>query len=239
MICVRVKRNNIMRQIVLDTETTGLLTSQGHRIIEIAAVEMVNRKLTGKFFHYYINPEREIEKGAENVHGLTLDFLKDKPKFDQIAQEFLEYIQDSELIIHNAKFDTEFIEYEFKLLANKSFKLSRYCKIIDTLQIARNLHPGQKNSLDALCKRYSIDNSKRNLHGALLDSNLLSYVYLAMTGGQKTLFGEDNQQHHQNFTNDFQAVVRKPIDGLVVLLADEDEIRLHESRLKEIQNIEK
>jgi DNA polymerase-3 subunit epsilon len=225
-----------VRQIILDTETTGLLTSEGHRVIEIAAVEMENRKLTGKYFHYYINPEREIDKGAENIHGISLEFLRDKPKFHQIAEEFLNYIKDADLIIHNAKFDTEFLEVELKLVHQKSIKLNRYCKIIDTLQIARNLHPGQKNSLDALCKRYRVDNSHRSLHGALLDANLLAHVYLAMTGGQKSLFGEESRNTQEKLGNEFLQIERQVIEGLLVIQANEEEIKQHDSRLMELQD---
>ncbi len=175
-----------MRQIILDTETTGLDPRQGHRVIEIAAVEMVNRRLTGNHFHRYLNPERDIEEGALQVHGITREFLQDKPKFSDIAAEFLEFVQGAELIIHNAPFDTAFLNAE---LAMHDLNALQACtgEIVDTLVMARNLHPGQRNSLDALCKRYGVDNSTRTLHGALLDCELLAQVYLAMTRGQETL----------------------------------------------------
>ena len=178
-----------MRQIILDTETTGLDPRQGHRVIEIAAVEMQNRRLTGNHFHRYLNPDRDIEEGALQVHGITRDFLQDKPRFADIAAEFAEFVQGAELIIHNAPFDTAFLNAEFALHGMNN--LQAYSgEVIDTLLMARNLHPGQRNSLDALCKRYGVDNSTRTLHGALLDCELLAQVYLAMTRGQETLVME-------------------------------------------------
>lgn len=176
-----------MRQVVLDTETTGLEVSQGHRIIEIGCVEMQNRKLTGRTYHQYINPERAVDEGAFEVHQIGNDFLNDKPVFAAIAKEFLEFINGAELIIHNAAFDVGFINYEFSLLSPQLDSVTDYCSILDTLLFARKKHPGQRNSLDALCKRYGIDNSHRELHGALLDSEILADVYLAMTGGQTAL----------------------------------------------------
>lgn len=177
-----------MRQIVLDTETTGIRVEDGHRIIEIGCVEMINRKLTGVHFHRYINPEREVEAGALAIHGITNEFLQDKPLFSSVSHEFMNFISDSELIIHNAPFDLSFIDNEL-MLTKQGFKfVTHYCRVIDTLQIARQLHVGQRNNLDALCKRYGVDNSKRDLHGALLDAHLLAQVYLAMTGGQGSFF---------------------------------------------------
>lgn len=178
-----------MRQIILDTETTGLDPRQGHRVIEIAGVEMQNRRLTGNHFHRYLNPDRDIEEGALQVHGITREFLQDKPRFGDIAAEFLEFVQGAELIIHNAPFDVAFLDAELNLHGMK--ELQTYTgKVIDTLLMARNLHPGQRNSLDALCKRYGVDNSTRTLHGALLDCELLAQVYLSMTRGQETLVME-------------------------------------------------
>lgn len=178
-----------MRQIILDTETTGLDPRQGHRVIEIAAVEMLNRRLTGNHFHRYLNPERDIEEGALQVHGITREFLQDKPRFADIAAEFLEFVQGAELVIHNAPFDTAFLNAELGLHGMNG--LQTYAgEVIDTLLMARNLHPGQRNSLDALCKRYGVDNSTRTLHGALLDCELLAQVYLSMTRGQETLVME-------------------------------------------------
>ncbi len=176
-----------MRQIVLDTETTGLETELGHRIIEIGAVELVDRQLTGRNFHHYINPERDIDLGALEVHGLSREFLSDKPRFEEIAAEFSTYAADAELIIHNAPFDLGFLDYEYSMLNAGSARWSDAYSVIDTLLLARDLHPGQRNSLDALCKRYEVDNSSRTLHGALLDSEILADVYLLMTGGQVDL----------------------------------------------------
>ena len=176
-----------MKQIVLDTETTGLEPKQGHRIIEIGCVELINRRETKRNFHQYLNPEREIEDGAYNVHGLSNEFLSDKPRFADIAQDFIDFIKDSELIIHNAPFDVGFINSELKLMGKKWGQVEDYCKVFDTLLLAREKHPGQKNNLDALCKRYDVDNSNRDLHGALLDAEILLDVYLGMTGGQTDL----------------------------------------------------
>lgn len=181
-----------MRQIVLDTETTGLEPSQGHRIIEIGCVELLDRKLTGNTFHKYINPEsKKVDQGALEVHGISDEFLSDKPFFVDIYDEFLEFVKGSQLIIHNAPFDVGFINHELALLEEKSGqtieKIDISCSILDSLKLARDNHPGQKNNLDALCRRYSIDNSNRQLHGALLDSEILADVYLAMTGGQTSL----------------------------------------------------
>ncbi|MER2512498.1 MAG: DNA polymerase III subunit epsilon [Nitrosomonas ureae] len=189
-----------MRQIVLDTETTGLEYKLGHRIVEIAAVELCNRQFTGSHFHYYLNPERESDEGALQVHGLTMEFLQDKAKFHDISKEFLNFIGEAELIIHNAPFDIGFINHELGLYNLKT--LDNYClQITDTLKLAKELHPGKRNNLDALCERYNIDNSKRKLHGALLDAELLAEVYLAMTRGQESLLIEldyvESVQHSQ------------------------------------------
>lgn len=177
------------RLIILDTETTGLETALGHRIIEIAGVEMVNRRLTRNHFHQYINPEREIDPGAQQVHGISLEFLQDKPRFCDVARDFLEYVSGAELVIHNAPFDVGFLDRELGLLGMQPIR--HYCpQITDTLKMAKSLRPGQKNNLDALCRAYQIDNSRRTLHGALVDTELLAEVYLAMTRGQET-FGLD------------------------------------------------
>ncbi len=173
-----------MRQIVLDTETTGLEVSQGHRIIEIGCVELVNRRLTGNHYHQYINPQREIDQGAIEVHGITNEFLDDKPLFAQIAADFIEFVSGAELIIHNAPFDLGFLDGELQRLPRKCGPIEELCAVIDTLVMARAKHPGQRNNLDALCQRYDVDNSQRDLHGALLDAEILADVYLAMTGGQ-------------------------------------------------------
>lgn len=175
-----------MRQIILDTETTGLDPTQGHRVIEVAAVEMINRRLTGNHLHRYVNPDREIDAGAMQVHGITPEFLADKPRFADIAQEFVDFIRDAELIIHNAPFDVGFLDMELRLL--EMAPLGTWCRgVTDTLAMAKALHPGQRNNLDALCKRYGVDNAARTLHGALLDCELLAAVYLALTRGQESL----------------------------------------------------
>lgn len=176
-----------MRQVVLDTETTGLEPSQGHRIIEIGCVELIDRKLTGRHYHQYINPKREVDQGAMEVHGISNEFLADKPVFEQIVAEFVDFVRGAELIIHNAPFDIGFLDSELGLLGGRFGKMSDHSTVVDTLVMARAMHPGQRNSLDALCRRYFVDNSARDLHGALLDSEILADVYLLMTGGQKTL----------------------------------------------------
>lgn len=175
------------RLVVLDTETTGLEPSQGHRIIEIGCVELVGRKLTGRHYHQYINPSRDIDEGAIEVHGITNEFLADKPSFSHIVEEFMEFVKGAKLVIHNAPFDVGFIDHELKLDGNRFSGIGEYCGVIDTLRLARAKHPGQKNNLDALCKRYGADNSQRDLHGALLDAEILADVYLLMTGGQTKL----------------------------------------------------
>ena len=176
-----------MRQIVLDTETTGLEPRQGHRIIEIGCVELVERRLTNNRYHQYINPEREVDEGAIEVHGISNAFLADKPRFADIVDDFLNFVRGAELIIHNAPFDVGFLNHELNMLNRKDDSVDQICTILDTLVLARKMHPGQKNNLDALCKRYDIDNSQRDLHGALLDAEILAETYLAMTGGQTTL----------------------------------------------------
>lgn len=221
-----------MRQIILDTETTGLSHEQGHRIIEIGCVELINRKLTGKHYHQYINPERKVDEGALAVHGLTDDFLANKPIFSLIVKEFMDFVNGDELVIHNAPFDVGFINAELKLL-NKSWKpVNDYCRVVDTLALARQLHVGQRNSLDALCKRYSVDNSQRELHGALLDAHLLARVYLAMTGGQATLFGsaEENESTSEQTSQTILATsIRR---NLCVTTSSEEESEAHEKLLQ-------
>ena len=182
-----------MRQIVLDTETTGLEVSQGHRIIEIGCIELVNRRVTGNHWHYYFNPDRAVDSGAFEVHGISNEFLQDKHRFAELAEEFHSYVAGAELVIHNAPFDIGFLDNELALLEPPAGSLRESCGILDTLLLARQKHPGQKNNLDALCKRYGIDNSNRSLHGALLDARILADVYLAMTGGQTSL-GLDAEQ---------------------------------------------
>ena len=219
-----------MRQIVLDTETTGLDPRHGHRIIEVACIEMVNRRLTGHHLHKYVNPEREIDEGAQAVHGISLEFLADKPKFADIADEFLEFINGAELIIHTAPFDIGFLNAELDRLGR--VPVGTICNgVIDTLRMAKDLHPGKRNSLDALCERYEIDNSSRTLHGALLDTELLAEVFLAMTRGQNSLMIEPDAAPRPNIGADGQVRQRKP---LVVRRASPDELAEHERVLKAI-----
>ena len=218
-----------MRQIILDTETTGLEPKLGHRVLEIAAVEIVDRRLTGNHFHRYINPGRASDEGALQVHGLTEEFLRDKPKFADIAGEFLEFIGGAELVIHNASFDCGFLNRELGLLDLQL--IDRFCpSVVDTLKLARELYPGKRNNLDALCERYQIDNSKRTLHGALLDANLLAEVYLAMTRGQDSLIVE------VEVTPQETAVARHARGRLelVVVAASEEELAEHEKQLAAI-----
>jgi len=223
-----------MRQIILDTETTGLDPSQGHRIIEIGAVEMVNRRLTGNRYREYVNPEREIDQGAIEVHGITNEALADKPLFADIAEDFLAFIKDAELIIHNAPFDLGFINHELGLMKATPRTIDDWCTVLDTLKLARQMHPGQKNDLDSLCRRYSIDNSQRSLHGALLDAEILADVYLAMTGGQATLFQESTETAKAAAA---QVEIRR-LDAnrppLVVLRASDAERAAHLAWLEEI-----
>ncbi len=180
-----------VRQIVLDTETTGLEPEQGHRIIEIGCVELLERRLTGNNFHQYLQPDREIDAAAIEVHGITNEFLADKPRFKEVATDFIEYVRGAELIIHNAPFDVGFLDHELAMVSKDPVRIAELCKVTDTLVMAKRMHPGQRNSLDALCKRYAIDNSHRELHGALLDAEILSDVYLRMTGGQALLSLDD------------------------------------------------
>ena len=216
-----------MRQIVLDTETTGLEVDRGHRIIEIGCVELLNRRPTGRHFHRYLNPERDIDEAARTVHGLTRARLEQEPKFAQVASALLEFIEGSELIIHNAVFDIAFLEREFALLESAAPVLVReLCQVLDTLSLARERHPGQRNSLDALCKRYSIDNSHRELHGALLDARILADVYLAMTGGQSLLALDESRERAAARTSAVP-VTQRPSEPLVVLRATAEECAAH------------
>lgn len=223
-----------MRQIILDTETTGIDPKQGHRIIEIGCVEMVDRKLTKNHFHVYINPDRQVEEEAFQVHGISDEFLADKPRFHQIAQDFLNYIQGAELVIHNAPFDVGFIDHEFAKLGNFP-KVADICSVFDTLAFARNKHPGAKNNLDALCRRYGIDNSHRELHGALLDSEILADVYLLMTGGQTSLgLGDDDEGGSESSALSIRRLSPdRPM--LKVLKANEAELEIHNERLDLIE----
>ena len=220
-----------MRQIVFDTETTGLEHSAGHRIIEIGCVEIVNRRLTGRKFHKYLNPEREIDSGALAVHGIALEQLKNAPKFAEIVDELIGFISGAELIIHNAPFDVGFVDAEFARLPGEPRSLAQLCRVLDTLALARSLHPGQRNSLDALCKRYSVDNSKRDLHGALLDAGILVDVYLAMTGGQSALALDVGATRGQAAETAAGITIRPPGLELRVPVADPEELRQHEAML--------
>ena len=221
-----------MKQVVLDTETTGLDPTQGHRIIEIGCVEIEDRKLTGRSFQVYLNPGRDIDEAAIEVHGLTSEFLCDKPKFREIYQEFCDFIKGSEVIIHNAPFDTAFIDSELNRLRLNKNKLRDYCSIIDTLILARDKHPGQRNSLDALCRRYEINNSHRDLHGALLDAEILADVYLAMTSGQSSLSLKDGAGFIKDKTRHKEINLRG--EELPVYYASSKELEAHDARLKDI-----
>ncbi len=229
----------ITRQIVLDTETTGMnqigAHYEGHRIIEIGAVEVINRRLTGNNFHVYLKPDRLIDPEAFGVHGIADEFLLDKPTFAEISDAFLDYIRGAELVIHNASFDIGFMDYEFKMLGRGIAKTDTFCKVTDSLAMARKMFPGKRNSLDALCSRYEIDNSKRTLHGALLDAQILSDVYLMMTGGQTSLtFSMEGEGQQQGDNNVIQRVVRGA-GGLRVIPASVEELQAHESRLDLVQ----
>ena len=224
-----------MRQIVLDTETTGLDPKQGHRIVEVAAIELSNRKVSERSVHRYLNPEREIDAGAAEVHGLTLERLQDEPKFSEIAPALLEFISGAELIIHNAPFDVGFLNKELELAGLPA--LSSYCpSVIDTLKQAKELHPGKKNNLNALCDRYQIDNSHRTLHGALLDTELLGEVYLAMTRGQDSLLGDGGDEQEEQDAVMLGDMPRVPIR---VLLATDEELALHAQQLLAIDKASK
>jgi len=217
-----------MRQIALDTETTGINTADGHRVIEIGCVEIENRRITGREYHCYLNPEREIDEGAARVHGLTLDKLRDKPLFNDIAEEFLDFIGNSELVIHNAKFDVGFLDSELSIINHDIKSIEKHALVLDTLALARQMHPGKKNSLDALCNRYMIDRSMRQVHGALIDADLLAKVYLAMTGGQDTFDLEEvskndpSTQKMESTSNHLTQILRE---------ASKDELQAHEKFL--------
>lgn len=221
-----------MRQVVLDTETTGLDPTLGHRIIEVAAVELVNRRVTDNRFHHYLNPERESDTGALQVHGLTAEFLQDKPRFRDIADELIEFLDGAELIIHNAPFDVAFLNAELASAARES--VERCCaSITDTLRLAKNLHPGKRNGLDALCERYQVDNSARTLHGALLDAQLLAEVYLAMTRGQESLAMEleEAPAWHAGLDGEYARA------GILVVIATDEELAEHARVLAEIRAV--
>lgn len=224
-----------MRQVVLDTETTGLDPAEGHRVIEIGCVEVVNRRLTGNTYHQYINPERTIDAAATEVHGITNESLVDKPRFADIAEDFLAFIDGAELVIHNAPFDVGFLNHEFRRLPNgAAVKVDARCRVSDSLVLARTLHPGQKNDLDSLCRRYSVDNSTRTLHGALLDAEILADVYLAMTGGQAGLFEEPRVAAAAGMANVEIRRIGADRAPLVVVAASAEEVTAHQAWLDEI-----
>ena len=222
-----------MRQIVLDTETTGLDPKQGHKLIEIGALELVDRQLSGRQFHVYINPQRDIEAGAMEVHGITEEFLQDKPVFAEIVEDLLTFVDGAELVIHNAPFDIGFIDSELASIGHEHASITNVCSVLDTLELAKDLHPGQRNNLDALCKRYDVDNASRTLHGALLDSEILADVYLAMTGGQTDLGLSLESNTVMVEDDETEIAVERPM--LTVLRASEDELVQHEARLEDIE----
>ena len=224
-----------MRQIVLDTETTGLAVSKGHRIIEIGCIELVNRRLTGREFHCFLNPDRNIEEGAERVHGISDEDLQTAPRFTDIADEFLAFIKDAELVIHNAEFDVGFIENELKLMQHAQPKITEHASVLDTLALARKVHPGQRNSLDALCKRYDVDASKRNVHGALIDAELLALVYLAMTGGQTALSLDAEVETAVRLGQSSADVSQAGELNLVVIKASDEEAAAHDVMLEKLR----
>lgn len=222
------------RQIVLDTETTGLEPSENHRIIEIGCIELIDRKLTGNHYHQYINPERDVDKGAVEVHGLSAEFLSDKPTFSSIYNEFQNFISGAELIIHNAPFDVGFIDHEFAKLKKIDLCINDICTVVDTLVMARQRHPGQRNNLNALCKRYFVDNSKRDLHGALLDAEILADVYLLMTGGQVDFALDINRSAHDGIIKNEIRRLSEKRSKLTVHLASEEELLAHKEKLSKI-----
>lgn len=222
-----------MRQIILDTETTGLEANNGDRIIEIGCVELVSRRLTGNHYHQYVQPGREVPQDAIEIHGITNEFLVDKPRFELVAQEFMDFVRGAELVIHNAPFDVGFINMELARLGPEWGRIEDHCSILDSLVMAREMHPGQRNTLDALCKRYYIDNSSRTLHGALLDSEILADVYLAMTGGQTALLLDAEMDGGDSANDDGLhqgvAIERPP---LPVLAASADELTAHQQYME-------
>ena len=230
-----------MRQVVLDTETTGLSTAHGHRIIEIGCLELVNRRLTGREFHRFLNPDRDIDEGAEAVHGISRAALENEPRFAEIAEDLLEFLKDAELVIHNASFDVGFIEHELKLMKHPQPKIEQHATVLDTLTLARKVHPGQRNSLDALCKRYEVDASKRDVHGALIDSELLANVYLAMTGGQTALLLDEDTSDGNGSASQISQTMGGgagdglPVADLIVIRASADEAAAHDAMLEKIR----
>ena len=221
-----------MRQIVLDTETTGLEPKQGHRVIEIGCVELVGRKLTGNNYHQYLQPDRESDEAALEVHGITTEFLQDKPRFADAVSDFLDYIRGAELIIHNAPFDVGFLDHELRMAGEQYGSIATYCNVIDTLVMARKMRPGQKNNLDALCKHFDVKNTHRELHGALLDSEILAEVYLRMTGGQVTLILDSEQEDSKSGVAVEQRRLSSDRERLNVIRADDSELLAHQDIIK-------
>ena len=221
-----------MRQVFLDTETTGLEPELGHRIIEIGGVELVNRRLTGRRLHYYLQPDRSIDDGALEVHGITREFLQDKPRFGDVHTDILEFVSGAEVVIHNAPFDVAFLDHELARLGDPALRVESCCRIVDSLALARQLHPGQRNSLDALCKRYQIDNSARQLHGALLDAEILADVYLAMTGGQAVLELGGSGATAASVSGGALRV--REVGSIPVVRANPEELKAHASQLAHI-----
>jgi len=222
---------SVTRQIVLDTETTGLDPAEGHRVIEIGCVELVNRRRTGRDFQVYCHPERDIDEAALGIHGITNEFLADKPRFVEIAREFLDYIRDAQLIIHNAEFDTNFLNHELDRADPQLGVVTDYCEVLDTLKLARQAHPGQRNNLNSLCERYYIDNSQRSLHGALLDAEILADVYLAMTGGQTALLLDNPAPAAASR----HGVAHRSEAPLRVVYANPEELELHQQWLERLE----
>ena len=228
-----------MRQVVLDTETTGLEPSEGHRIIEIGAIELVGRRRTDRTFHCYLNPDREIDEGAVAVHGITADRLASSPRFADIAQQFIDFVRDAEVVIHNAPFDVGFLDMELRRIGKAWGSIKDYCQVVDSLAIARERHPGQRNNLDALCARYQVDNSARTLHGALLDAEILADVYLRMTGGQATLQLEvaTSAQDAASAINAAPRNRHAGRTGLRVIAPTAQELEKHQARLRTIDSV--
>ena len=226
-----------MREVVLDTETTGIEVREGHRIIEIGCVELIDRRLTGRHFHVYINPERAVDEGAFAVHGISDEFLADKPLFAHVVDDFMAFIRGARLVIHNAAFDVGFIDAELERLGGRHGRVADHCGVVDTLLIAREKHPGQRNSLDALCKRYGVDNSQRDLHGALLDSEILADVYLVMTGGQTALLLSSQNSGDSGSTEvgSIRRLDPQTRPQLQVLRASEAEMAAHAARIEAIE----
>lgn len=226
-----------MREVVLDTETTGIEVREGHRIIEIGCVELVGRRLTGRHFHVYINPQREVEEGAFEVHGISDEFLADKPLFSAVADDFMEFVRGAQLVIHNAPFDVGFLDAELERLGSNHGRIADHCSVVDTLVMARGRHPGQRNSLDALCKRYGVDNSQRDLHGALLDAEILADLYLIMTGGQTALMlsGDGAGDGEGDSVGRIRRLDPQSRPALPVVAASEAELAAHRERLGAIE----